>query len=245
MIKSFCFIIAAGLLLPLAASAQELFQSDIIKTAAGELKMTFIGHASLMFEFGGMNIYFDPVMREADYSKMPSADLILITHEHSDHFDLEALKNIRTAKTILICPPVCKKAAGTCSVIKNGEKIVKRGITIQAIPAYNILHKRRNGQPFHPKGIGNGYIMTFGDKKVYIAGDTEDIPEMRALTGIDIAFLPMNLPYTMTLDMTAAAAEAFRPHILYPYHFGDTNTQELVDLLKNDKDIEVRIRRLR
>jgi L-ascorbate metabolism protein UlaG (beta-lactamase superfamily) len=101
---------------------------------------------------------------------------------------------------------------------------------------------RSPGVPFHPKGIGNGYIVTFGDKRIYIAGDTENTPEMKNLKGIDIAFLPMNLPYTMTPEMVADAAKAFRPKILYPYHYGNTETAKIIDLLKDEKDIEVRIR---
>jgi L-ascorbate metabolism protein UlaG (beta-lactamase superfamily) len=112
------------------------------------------------------------------------------------------------------------------------------------VPAYNLAHKRPDGQPFHPRGNGNGYILTFGNVRVYVAGDTEDTPEMRALRGIDIAFLPMNLPYTMTPEMVADAARAFRPRILYPYHFGQTDPQALVRLLSDDAGIEVRVRRM-
>ena len=118
-------------------------------------------------------------------------------------------------------------------------------LKIEAIPAYNLVHKRDNGQPFHPKGVGNGYIITFGDKRVYVAGDTENIPEMKSLQEIDCAFLPMNLPYTMTPEMVADAAEAFRPKILYPYHFGDTDTSQLLKLLQDQKEIEVRIRNMK
>jgi L-ascorbate metabolism protein UlaG (beta-lactamase superfamily) len=113
------------------------------------------------------------------------------------------------------------------------------------VPAYNIVHKRSSGSPFHPKGQGNGYVVTFGDKRVYIAGDTENVPEMKRLKGIDIAFLPMNLPYTMTPEMVADAAKAFAPKILYPYHYGKTDPTKLVDLLKDTKGIEVRIRKMR
>ena len=118
-------------------------------------------------------------------------------------------------------------------------------LKIEAIPAYNLVHKRDNGQPFHPKGVGNGYIITFGDKRVYVAGDTENIPEMKSLQEIDCAFLPMNLPYTMTPEMVADAAEAFRPKILYPYHFGDTDTSQLLRLLQDQKEVEVRIRNMK
>jgi len=119
------------------------------------------------------------------------------------------------------------------------------GIKIEAVPAYNILHKRPDGQLFHPAGVGNGYVMTFGDKRVYVAGDTENITEMKGLKNIDVAFLPMNLPYTMTPEMVAVAAMAFKPKILYPYHYGDTDPAKLTALLKDAKDIEVRVRRMK
>jgi len=121
---------------------------------------------------------------------------------------------------------------------------VVKGIKIEAVPAYNIQHKRDNGEPFHPKGMGNGYILTFGELRVYIAGDTENIPEMKEIKDIDIAFLPMNLPYTMTPEMVAEVARIIKPKLLYPYHFGNTDTNKLIDLLKNDKYIDVRIRKL-
>jgi L-ascorbate metabolism protein UlaG (beta-lactamase superfamily) len=129
-------------------------------------------------------------------------------------------------------------------IIGNGQSTTALGLTIDAVPAYNIVNKRPDGGPFHPKGAGNGYIIAFGATKVYIAGDTENTPEMKALKAIDVAFLPMNLPYTMTPEMVADAAKAFRPKILYPYHFGDTNTSRLVKLLAGEKGIEVRIRKM-
>ena len=128
--------------------------------------------------------------------------------------------------------------------MKNGDSREILGLTIEAVPAYNILHTRNNGQPFHPKGNGNGYIITFGDKRVYVAGDTENIPEMKNLKNIDIAFLPMNLPYTMTPEMVAKAAKMFYPKILYPYHYGTTDDQKLVELLKDEKNIDFRIRKM-
>ena len=128
--------------------------------------------------------------------------------------------------------------------MKNGEVQTIQGIKIEAVPAYNIVHKRDNGQPFHPQGVGNGYILTFGDKRVYVAGDTENIPEMKTIQGVDVAFLPMDLPYTMTPEMVADAAKVFKPKILYPYHYGDTNTSKLMELLKDEQEIEVRIRKM-
>ena len=113
---------------------------------------------------------------------------------------------------------------------------------IEAIPAYNLVNKRENGQFFHPKGEGNGYVLTFGDKRIYIAGDTENTPEMKTLQNIDCAFLPMNLPYTMSSEMVADAVKAFKPKVLYPYHYGNTDTNQIIELLKDFKDIEVRIR---
>jgi len=127
----------------------------------------------------------------------------------------------------------------------NGEVNTWEGLKIEAVPSYNIVHKRDTGQPFHPKGVGNGYIITFGDKRVYVAGDTENIPEMKGLKNIDIAFLPMNLPYTMTPEMVADAAKVFKPKILYPYHFGETDTSKVVSLLKGTPEIEVRIRKMK
>ena len=129
--------------------------------------------------------------------------------------------------------------------MKNGDVQTVLGITVEAVPAYNLVHKRPDGGAFHPKGEGNGYVLAIGDKRIYIAGDTENIPEMKALEKIDIAFLPMNLPYTMTPDMVADAAKAFRPKVLYPYHYGETEPATIVALLKQYKDIEVRIRKMK
>jgi len=126
--------------------------------------------------------------------------------------------------------------------MKNGEVKTVAGLTIEAVPAYNLVHKRASGEPFHPQGQGNGYVITFGGKRVYVAGDTENTPEMKALKDIEIAFLPMNLPYTMTPEMVADAAQVFKPKILYPYHFGKTDTSKLVELLKDNPEIQVRIR---
>jgi L-ascorbate metabolism protein UlaG (beta-lactamase superfamily) len=128
--------------------------------------------------------------------------------------------------------------------MKNGDQKTIQGFDVEAVPAYNILHKRSDGNPFHPKGQGNGYVITFGDKRVYVAGDTEPIPEMKSLGAIDIAFLPMNLPYTMSPEMAAEAARIIRPKILYPYHYSETDTSKLMERLKSSPGIEVRIRRM-
>jgi len=222
----------------------EPFETDVIPTSAGDLAITFLGHGTLLMTFKGIRIHVDPFSRVADYARLPQADVILITHEHRDHLDPEALARVRTEKTVLILTETCAQQVQGGIVMRHGDMRTINGVTIEAVPAYNLVHKRENGQPFHPQGVGNGYILTFGDRRVYIAGDTENIPEMKRLRDIDCAFLPMNLPYTMTPEMVADAAKAFRPKILYPYHFGNTDTAKLVELLKEEQDIEVRIRKL-
>jgi L-ascorbate metabolism protein UlaG (beta-lactamase superfamily) len=218
------------------------FQEEAIATSGSDLTITFIGHGTLMFRHGGKVIHVDPVGREADYTSLPDADLILVTHEHGDHLDADAIGEIRKEGTAVVVSPSCEGSVEQAVVMANGEVRELAGLRVEAVPAYNVIHMRQGDQPFHPKGNGNGYLLTFGDLRVYVAGDTENTPEMKALRDIDVAFLPMNLPYTMTPEMVADAARAFRPRILYPYHFGETDPQELVRLLEGDEDIEVRIR---
>ena len=228
----------------LSANADDRFQSDVIRTSSGDLKITFIGHASLIFSFNSKIVYVDPFSKLADYATLPKADVIVITHEHRDHLDPAAIGKIRTEKTKVVLTASGAEQLTGGIVMKNNDVQNFEGVTIEAVPAYNIVHKRDTGEPFHPRGAGNGYILTFGDKRVYVAGDTENIPEMAGLKNIDIAFLPMNLPYTMTPEMTAAAAKVIQPRILYPYHYGSTDTSLLTALLKDQKGIEVRIRKM-
>ena len=223
-------------------AAAPKFERDAIKTSGGDLEITFIGHGTLMFTFQGKVIHVDPVQQYADYQQLPKADLILITHEHRDHLDPGALQILRRPDTKVVLTEAGAGQVAGGLVMKNGEVRIIDGLKIEAVPAYNLVHKRDGREPFHPKGRGNGYVITFGDKRVYVAGDTENTPEMKALSGIDLAFLPMNLPYTMTPEMVADAARAFKPKILYPYHYGDTDTAKLVDLLKDSPQIEVRVR---
>lgn len=224
-------------------AAANNFTTDTIKTDQGNLEITFLGHATFMMSFGGKIIHVDPVSQYANYSDLPKANLILVTHEHSDHLDLKAIDKLRTDKTELVVTESAAKQIKGGIILKNGDKKTVQGFRIEAVPAYNLVHMRSPGIPFHPKGVGNGYILTIGDKRIYIAGDTENTPEMKKLQNIDVAFLPMNLPYTMAPEMVADAAKAFRPRILYPYHFGKTDVRKLVDLLKDEKNIEVRIRK--
>ena len=227
---------------------QKKFEQDTIPTSDGNLVITFIGHGSLLFEFDGKTIYLDPVINETEYNSMPDGDLILITHTHSDHLHLKSIEALTKKETEIIVTEkglsMLKKSEST-NVLTNGSETVAKGFKINAIPAYNLVNKRPDGSPFHTKGEGNGYIIQFGNIKVFIAGDTENIPEIKSLEGIDIAFLPMNLPYTMTPAMVADAVKEFKPKILYPYHFGETNTSELLKLLENVKEVEVRIRKMK
>jgi L-ascorbate metabolism protein UlaG (beta-lactamase superfamily) len=221
------------------------FEKDVVKTSGGDLEITFIGHASLMFAYGGKIIHVDPVTAEADYKALPKADLIVITHDHYDHLDCAAVEALSKPGTEVVAGAPCEGKVAGAIILKNGQSRKTMGIAIEAVPAYNILHLHSPGHPFHPKGEGNGYVLTFGDKKVYIAGDTENIPEMAKLKDIDVAFLPMNLPYTMSPEMAADAALKFRPKVLYPYHYGDTDAAKLGALLKNEKGIEVRVRKMK
>ena len=244
MRKFSIFIIVLMFIFVAMVAAQKEFEEDIITTSKGDLKITFIGHGTLMFTFAGKVIHVDPVTREADYSQLPKADLIFVTHDHGDHLDTKAVDIIRREKTGLVLTEKCSEKVEDGIIMKNGDVKTVQGFKIEAVPAYNIVHKRGNGAPFHPKGMGNGYVIAFADKRVYVAGDTENTPEMKELKDIDIAFLPMNLPYTMSPEMVADAAKAFKPKILYPYHYGNTDTSRIVDLLKSVKEIEVRIRKM-
>ncbi len=232
------FIIALPLL------GQATHQMDTLKSAEGNVVISFLGHGSVMFEFKGKVVYVDPVSRYADFSRMPKADLILITHEHGDHLDSSAIEGCRTSKTKIICTEACLTKARGGSAMKNGETQTIGGVKIEAVPAYNLVHVRSEGVPFHAKGNGNGYVVTLGGKRIYTAGDTENVPEISNLGLIDVAFLPMNLPYTMTPEMVAEAAKRIQPKVLYPYHFGKSDTALLVSLLKDEKGIEVRIRNM-
>lgn len=217
---------------------------DKVSTSVGNVEMHFIGHASLMFKVNGFFIYFDPVRSSGDYRFLPKADIILVTHEHYDHLDVKLIDELKKPETVIFCNENSISQITSAMAMNAGDRQEINNIVIEAVPAYNIVHERTPGQPFHPKGAGVGYILTIGGTRFYIAGDTENTPEMKSLKNIDVAFLPMNLPYTMTPEMVADAARAFKPGILYPYHLGETNTDEIVRLLK-DSGITVRIRNLK
>lgn len=246
MVKHFLLISLLCIAMENAALAESAFETDVVKTAEGELEITVIGHGSLMFRFGGKIIHVDPFSGVADYSKLPQANMILLTHEHRDHLDTKALDRLRTDKTKIILTEKCAQQVKGGTIMRNGDVTTVDGLKIEAIPAYNLVHMRSEGVPYHPKGNGNGYVITFGDKRVYVAGDTENIPEMMQLKDIDCAFLPINLPYTMTPEMVADAAKAFKPKVLYPYHyhFGKTDLPKLVALMKDTPEVEICVRQM-
>jgi len=217
------------------------YGTDIIKTP--ELKITFLGHGSLLFEYDGLNVYADP--SGLQYTEnLPKADIVLITHEHGDHFNPSLLETLRKESTVLLMNDRCAERINGATVMRNGNSRTVLGLKIDAVPSYNLVHKSDNGEFFHPKGRDNGYVITFGGKRVYIAGDTENHPEMKALQNIDIAFLPMNLPYTMTPEMVADAAEGFKPDILYLYHYRDGNTEKLQRLMQDVEGVDLRIKKM-
>ena len=224
-------------------------QSDLVSTSEGALKINPIHHGSIVFEFDGKTIYIDPHGGVERYTSLPKPDLILITDIHGDHMNKGMLEALDTkGAEIITAQAVADQLrdiyGDKITVIDNGEKLVWSGIQITAIPMYNLPETVESR---HPKGRGNGYILTFDDKQVYISGDTEDIPEMRRLKDIDVAFVCMNLPYTMDVDQAASAVIEFSPKIVYPYHYRGQGGLSDVDKFKrlvnegNDQ-VEVRLR---
>jgi L-ascorbate metabolism protein UlaG (beta-lactamase superfamily) len=236
---------AALLVCATSARAAEPPERDRIAGPSGELEITFLGHGSLILSAGGTVVHVDPYSKVADYAALPKVDVVLITHEHQDHLDPAALAAIRTDKTRVVASAAAAAQVSGATALENGATLTLGAVGVEAVPAYNVVHERSPGVPFHPKGRGNGYVVTIAGLRVYVAGDTENVPEMKKLSGIDVAFLPMNLPYTMTPEMAADAARMVNPRILYPYHYGDTDPARLVELLKDRPAIEVRIRRMR
>jgi L-ascorbate metabolism protein UlaG (beta-lactamase superfamily) len=191
----------------------------------GDITVTPVMHASLQLEYGGKVIHIDPT-GEGDYSKTKQADLILVTDIHPDHLDPAAIQRIRKSGAPVVAPAAAAAKIENPTVIANGESKTVAGISIEVVPMYNLQRGPGPGQLFHTKGRGNGYILTLGNKRVYIAGDTECTPEMRALKDIDIAFIPMNLPYTMPPAEAAECVKAFKPKVVYPYHYRGQKPEE-------------------
>jgi L-ascorbate metabolism protein UlaG (beta-lactamase superfamily) len=224
--------------------------ADTFATKSGEVKVTPILHASTLLQVGGKAIYVDPFSK-ADFKGLPKADFVLISDIHGDHMDPKALDVLSTPSTVLIAPPSVAaelKGRANMTVLENGKKQSFGLFDVEAIPAYNLQRGPGPGKLFHDKGRGNGYVITFGDKRFYFSGDTECIPEMKALTSIDVAFVCMNLPYTMPPKEAAECVNAFKPKVLYPYHYAvpggpSSNLDELKAALDPNAGVEVRLRK--
>ena len=221
--------------------AQEEPMADTLSTSAGDLVIHPVDHASLVLEWDGKAIYVDPVGGAALYEGLPAPSAILITHGHGDHFDVPTLEAIAGEAPLIANPDVFSKLPealkANATALANGEEGTIADIPVRAIAAHNTTEDRMQ---YHPVGVGNGYVLTFGDAQVYIAGDTEPTEDMLALQGISLAFLPMNLPYTMTPDQAVEAINTFKPAIVYPYHYGDSDLSPLETDV--DEAVEVRLR---
>ena len=216
---------------------------DVFKTPTGkEVVFHCIKHGSLRICYDGKEFEIDPVTNippATDYSTMPKADYIFVTHEHGDHFDKQAIAALTKEQTQLITNQRCAEMLGYGKVMANGDQLtIAADIHVEAVPAYNCTPGR---EQFHPKGRDNGFIIIIDGLRVYIAGDTEDIPEMSNIKNIDVAFLPCNQPYTMTPEQVANAARIIQPKVLFPYHYSNTEIQKVADLLEGSST-EVRIR---
>lgn len=238
----FSLVMLLGLLVSAPVNAAE--EVDVFNTPWGfDVNMHCIKHGSVAIEIGGYWIYVDPVTDKVqpvtDYTTMPKADFILITHEHGDHLDAKAIEQLTKESTILVTNPRSHELlGGKGEVMKNGDKVEMYSCSLEAVPAYN---KSEDRQQFHPKGRDNGYVISLPGFRIYIAGDTEDIDEMQNLKDIDVCFLPCNLPFTMTPEQCANAAKIIKPKVLFPYHYGKTDIQQVKNLLEGT-GIDVRIR---
>src|SRR5437867_5759920 len=228
-------------------SGTNFMTADNLDTDDGEVMFHPINHATLVMSWNGKMIYNEPVGAGTIYQGLPRADLILISHDHSDHFLISTLNAVTNANTMIIAPQaVYNNMSATLKrltlVMTNGATTNVMGLGIAAVPAYNLTSS------YHPKGVGNGYVLTIGGKRIYLSGDTEDIPEMRALQNIDVAFVCMNIPFTMPVDKAASAVREFRPKVIYPYHYRnqDNTLANLADFkrrIAQDLGIEVRLRK--
>ena len=250
------YILCAGLLAVLLLVSPAHFraatsnrQTDAIQTSRGELRLTPLYHGSVMLEFGGKVIHVDP-WSQGDFTGLPPADLIVVTHTHADHLDRTMIDKLKKPETIIAGPPAvidtlnCAPACGQVEAISDSEQKTVLGIKFEGVPMYNLVQGSAPGKPFHHKGVGSGYILNFGDTRVYFSGDTECTPEMKALKNITVAFLAMNPPRTESTIEAAECVKAFTPKIVYPYHYRGSRPEEFAEALKNTPGVEVRIRKL-
>ncbi len=221
------------------------FSQDTLKTEKGDLVVVPIQHATFVLKWGGKTVFVDPTGGGDAFKDHGKPDLILVTDIHGDHHDQKTLSALRTSETMVVVPAaVAEKMGadkGAAKILANGEKATCGEIGIEALPMYNLTEERKKN---HTKGRGNGYVLTIGGKRIYISGDTEDIPEMRGLKDIDAAFVCMNLPYTMDVEHAADAVLAFKPKVVYPYHYRGkemSDVEKFKSLVAKDKGIEVRL----
>ena len=235
--------IIAGLLLLLTQGLHAAQKEDTFETPGGKkVVIHHIKHASVYIEYDGKHIYIDPVgdlEPKTDFSLYPKASILMVTHEHFDHYDHMALNKLAGARTAVYSNKVVHGKYTRGIAMQNGDSIVfSKDIKLWAVPAYNTTEGH---EQYHPKGRDNGYILELDGLRIYLAGDTEDIPEMADVKNIDIAFLPCNQPYTMTIDQLVNAAKTIKPHVLFPYHFGNTSIGQVI-LKLNGSGIDVRLR---
>jgi L-ascorbate metabolism protein UlaG (beta-lactamase superfamily) len=222
------FLLLLTLLITVQVNAQKAFNLALTSTQ-GDLAVTVLGHASVLFAWNNLTIYVDPYSKAHDFSGMEKADIILISHQDDDHFDSKAIGQLKTDSTLIIYTSTCKKTgiySGRDTVMANGDSINLMGIGVKAVPAYNIVKSK------HVKGVGNGYILTFGDIRIYIAGDTEVIPEMESIKNINIAFLGYSA-LNMNTEMFLDAISVIQPKLVIPYHYDNSDISSLVEAVSN------------
>jgi L-ascorbate metabolism protein UlaG (beta-lactamase superfamily) len=230
-----------SLVMAATAALLNAASADTIPASGGDITIVPMNHATLQLRHAGKVIDVDPVA-QANFGALPAPDLILVTDIHGDHLDPATITKLRKAGTVIVGPAAATGKLEGAVAMANGEKKTAAGISLEAVPMYNLQRGPAAGQLYHDKGRGNGYIVTLGGKRLYIAGDTECTPEMKALTNIDVAFLPMNLPYTMTPAEAAECVKAFKPKIVYPYHYRGQKPEEFEAALKGTAGVEVRLR---
>ncbi len=243
--------VLAGMLglAPLAHTATPPRQSDDIATSQGTLRITPVFHGSVMLEFDGKVIHIDP-WSQGDYTGLPQADMIVITHTHADHLDRAMVDKLKKPGTVFVGPPAvidtlnCAPGCGTVEEVGDTEHKTVLGIGFDGVPMYNLVYGPAPGKPFHHRGVGSGYVLTLGGKRLFVSGDSECTPEIKALKNIDIAFLAMNPPRTSPPAEMAVCAAAFKPRIVYPYHYRGSKPEEFEAALKGTPGVEVRLRKL-
>ena len=231
--------LGARLYRALQLTGTNILTGDHLATDDGDVVIHPINHASFVMSWNGRTIYNDPVGGAAPFQGLPRADLILVSHSHGDHFDVSTLNAVKGSNAVIVAPQAVFNSMSAAlksltTVLTNGAITNIMGLTIDAVPAYNSNH---------PKGSGNGYVLTIGGKRIYMSGDTGDIPEMRALQDIDVSFVCMNLPFTMSVDQASDVVRAFRPKVVYPYHYSQSNVNSFKQQVGTDLGVEVRLRK--